>query len=279
MKKVKLLRKRFNQILEILVFLSVLAVFIFSLYKILNFIGALKTDVFGVSCHSCHTCQKTGWGDNFCERLREWCGRWCPSCPSPTPRPSPEPSPSPTPSPSPSATPTPSPSPTPESSPAESPGVGGLVEEPGRPPICGAETPTAPTLLNVTPSGTGQVDLSWTAVTPVTHYSISYGLSSRDYIYGVDNTGNVTSFRVGELDPGATYCFAVRAVHDCAPSELSNEICTGAVLGVVDGRILGVSTLGETGNSLDELFHLSFIIGCVCLTLGIRIYLLQKKVA
>jgi len=105
--------------------------------------------------------------------------------------------------------------------------------------------------------------LAWTAVSPVTHYSISYGLSSGNYIYGVSNTGNVTSFTVGGLDSGAGYCFAVRAVHDCAPSGLSNEICTGEVL----GQVLGVTTLADTGSFTNELFYILFIIGSVCLSL------------
>jgi len=109
-------------------------------------------------------------------------------------------------------------------------------------------------------------------VEPVTHYSISYGLISRNYIYGVPNTGKVTFFTVGSLRSGVNYCFAVRAINDCAPSELSNEICTGAVLGVATGgKVLGVSTLGETGAFDEQIGQILFIIGCLCLSLGLRL--------
>ena len=117
------------------------------------------------------------------------------------------------------------------------------------------------------------MELVWTAVDLATHYSIVYGPSSGNYIYGVDNTGNTTSFTVGGLDPASDYCFAVRAVHDCAPSELSNEICTGEVL----GQVLGATTLGDTGSLIDELFQILFIIGSVCLSLGLRAYLPTKE--
>jgi hypothetical protein len=125
--------------------------------------------------------------------------------------------------------------------------------------------PSAPILLAATAVGGGQVDLSWTAVEPATHYSLSYGPSSGNYLYGVSNMGKVTSFAVGGLDPGADYCFAVRAVNDCAPSELSNEICTG-----VAGRVLGVTTLADTGDLVDDLYWLLVIISAVCVGLGLR---------
>lgn len=131
--------------------------------------------------------------------------------------------------------------------------------------------PDAPTLLSVTPSTS--VDLNWTAVSSATHYTIVYGESSGDYQYGVDNTGNVTTFNIGGLDPAKDYCFAVRAVNDCAPGELSNEICTGGV----GGQVLGATTLGATGNSVDELMQILFIIGSVCLSLGLKIFLPAKK--
>ncbi len=116
------------------------------------------------------------------------------------------------------------------------------------------------------------MDLSWTAVESVTHYSISYGLASGQYIYGVDNTGNVTAFAVGDLDPGKTYCFAVRAVNDCAPGGLSNEICTGKA-----GQVLGVSTLAYTGKAAEFLYWFLVIISAVCVGLGIRFISPFKK--
>jgi len=97
-------------------------------------------------------------------------------------------------------------------------------------------------------------------------------LDSGNYIYGVPNTGKITFFTVGSLQSGVNYCFAVRAINDCAPSELSNEICTGAVLGVTTGgKVLGVSTLGATGIFNEQAGQILFIIGCLCLSLGVRL--------
>jgi len=180
----------------------------------------------------------------------------------------PEPTPSPEPTPTTEVTPTPTPT-TPPPSDGGDGGEGG----PGEPWVCGASVPNTPTLLSATKAG-GNADLAWTAVEQATHYALSYGLSSGNYLYGVGNTGKVTSFTIGELDPAVDYCFAVRAVNDCAPSGLSNEICTGRALG---GQVLGVSTLGATGSFSDELFRILFIISNVCLGLGLKLFLPAKK--
>lgn len=111
---------------------------------------------------------------------------------------------------------------------------------------------------------------------PTTHYNLSYGPTFGNYLYGVDNTGKVNSFRVGGLGAG-NYCFAVRGVNDCAPGELSNEKCTGAVLGVA--KVLGVSTLGATGDFPNQLIQILFIIGSVCISAGLRLFLPVKKPA
>ena len=166
--------------------------------------------------------------------------------------------------------PTSTPTPTPEPSNGDDGGDG----SPGEAPVCGAAVPGAPTLLSVTPSTS--VDLVWTAVSSATHYTIVYGPGSGNYIHGVPNTGNVTSFNVGGVGTGAGYCFAVRAVNDCAPGDLSNEICVGGVLGAATGQVLGATTLAETGSSTDELFQIFFIIGCGCLSLGLRNYTVAK---
>lgn len=254
MKKFKKYLSRFS---EIVIFLLVLAVFIFSLYKVVNYVYSVK-----------FAGAKEFSFDWFCPPPcpppSPPCPPYPPFCPTPTPTPTPSPSPSPEPSPSfpPSASPSPSPS---------EPPIGGPGPEPG-PPVCGASTPNAPTLLSATKSGEC-ADLVWTAVDLATHYSIVYGESSGDYKYGVSDTGNTTSFSVCGLDPASDYCFAVRGVHDCAPSDLSNEICTGEVL----GQVLGVTTLADTGSFVDDLFQILFIIGSVCLSLGLRIYLPAKK--
>lgn len=199
-----------------------------------------------------------------------------PPCPPPCATPTPTSPPAPTPTIPSEVTPTPTPTLPPGITPTPTPlpGEGG-PPGPGEPPVCGATVPPAPTLLSVNPVGSGQVDLTWTAVDPATHYSISYGLTSGNYIYSVSNTGNVTSFTVGGLDPAADYCFAIRAVNGCAPSGLSNEICPGAVV----GQVLGVSTLGVTGDSVNQLLQILFIIGSVCLASGLKLFLPAKKLA
>jgi hypothetical protein len=144
---------------------------------------------------------------------------------------------------------------------------GGQPGNPG-PPYCGVETPKAPVLLSVERVSPDQAELIWYPVDTATHYSISYGLSSGNYIYGVDNTGKVTQFTVGSLAAGQDYCFAVRAVNECAPGPLSNEICTSSR--GTGGMVLGASVLGATGETMDNLFLILFSLGCFSFSWGFK---------
>lgn len=216
-----------------------------------------------------------------CPSWENWCGGDFPfplptGFPWPTLKPCPEPTlPPPTVTPTPTPTPFPGePTPTPTSpppgggAPSGEGGVGGAT-----PYHCGAAVPLeSPTLTSVTPVGGGQMSLAWTPVSPVTHYALVYGPSSGNYLYGVANTGNVTSFTVGGLDPGENYCFAVRGVNDCAPGSLSNERCSGAVLGA-EGQVLGFSS--TSGSSNPE--HIFYIIGILWIWAGLRLYLAKKS--
>lgn len=152
-------------------------------------------------------------------------------------------------------------------------GVGG-PQGGGESPHCGEQTPAAPHLKNVTKINLSEVELDWDPVEPVTHYSISYGSSSGNYLYGVPNTGKVTSFKVGALGSG-NYCFVVRGVNNCAPGVPSNEICTGG--GVQ--KVLGASVLGATGDFENQLCLVLFIIGCVCTSVGLSLACPVKKSA
>lgn len=269
------MKKILSPLSEIIFVIFILLVFFYSAYQILSHFEIIKIASWGAFCQEdnceCNLCQ--------CE---------CPPCPwptcplpSPTPTPSPvptptptfEPTPTPTRKPTPTLTPTPTLEPIPTATPTSPPAIGG-PPGPAVAPICGAAVPSAPKLIRATRTRSDQVELVWTAVSLATHYSLSYGLSSGDYLYGVDNTGKVTAFTVGNLDPGASYCFALRAVNDCAPSELSNEICTGVVLGAaVGGQVLGAATLADTGSLTDELLQILFIIGSICLSLGLKLFL------
>jgi hypothetical protein len=142
-------------------------------------------------------------------------------------------------------------------------------------PVCGAQVPPAPHLFRAVRIASDKVDLGWTSVSPVTHYSIGYGLRSGDYVFGVDNVGNVTSYVVGGLDPRATYYFVVRGVNDCAPGPWSNELAVapGVVLGERGGEVLGITTLPETGG---DLLWLNFVRSAAGMILGIGFKLLGR---
>jgi hypothetical protein len=268
------MRKNLNQISEAVVLVFILVVWVHSLYKVVSRVkfprvfnaGAVSVDCLLPPCPPP-------------EPPTPPCPPPCPpECPTPTPTtylPTLTPTP---PLEEPTSTPTPTlpgePSPTPTSPPAE--GEGGVGGPPGGggPPSCGAQIPAAPYLRSVTKTKSDEAELIWDPVEPVTHYSLSYGPSSGNYLYGVPNTGKTTSFRVGALGSG-NYCFIVRAVNDCAPSGPSNELCTGGVA----PQVLGAKVLGATGSALDELLAILVIMGSVCVGLGLRSYLPSVKEA
>ena len=108
-------------------------------------------------------------------------------------------------------------------------------------PVCSAERPAKPTVTSVVRRG-NSATITWTKVDKATHYTIAYGPSLGNYPYGVPNTGNVTSYTIGALDPNTQYYFVVYAVNDCMPSEAS---IGGQVLGASTGSVLGLAATGN----------------------------------
>jgi hypothetical protein len=91
------------------------------------------------------------------------------------------------------------------------------------------KAPIDPTQLTGKPgSNAGQVILTWSKILNADYYTISYGLLSRNYIYGVPNTGNSDQYTISKLSPGRIYYFAITAVNDCGSSGHSNEVAVRA---------------------------------------------------
>lgn len=125
----------------------------------------------------------------------------------------------------------------------------------GPAPVCDSGKPGTPSLVSVVRSGS-TAKLTWTSASQATHYTIAYGVT--DFPYGVPNTGNVTSFTIGSLDPNVQYQFKVRAVNNCMPGDWS-----GAPTGIGGGEVLG---LASTGNS--TLLFTMLALGGVALILA-----------
>ncbi|OGD10453.1 hypothetical protein A2397_02475 [Candidatus Amesbacteria bacterium RIFOXYB1_FULL_44_23] len=155
--------------------------------------------------------------------------------------------------------------PTPTGSPAPQPcnGCGGAPTW-----SCTAAKPAAPVVTSVVRSAT-TAQITWTAVANATHYVISYGTEPGKYIYGVPNTGKVTSYVVGSLVPGTRYYFVVIAVNDCMPSDPSTS---GQVLGAstTRGDVLGLASTGSL-----PAVYLSLALG----GLFFALFLLTKKLS
>lgn len=128
---------------------------------------------------------------------------------------------------------------------------------PGPAPVCDSGKPGTPSLVSVVRDGT-TAKLTWTTVSQASHYTIGYGTKPNDYTYGVPNTGNVTTFTVGSLDPDTLYYFAVRAVNNCMPGDWSTT-----PTGIGGGEVLG---LAATGNS--TLLYTMLALGGVSLILA-----------
>jgi len=69
----------------------------------------------------------------------------------------------------------------------------------------------------------GEVLLNWLKATRATKYTVAFGTSSGNYIYGQADVGDTDHFLVRFLTPGRRYYFAVRGVNDCMPGPWSME--------------------------------------------------------
>jgi hypothetical protein len=123
-------------------------------------------------------------------------------------------------------------------------------------PVCNSKQPDIPQLVSVIRRGTEAV-VTWTRVDLADHYTLAYGTEIGNYPYGVPNTGNVTTFTVGALDPSRVYYFRVYAVNGCMPSEPSGTAPKGSA-------ILGFATTGDT-----VLLYSVFITSILLIGIGI----------
>lgn len=133
----------------------------------------------------------------------------------------------------------------------------------GSTPVCTSIKPGTPTLTKVDYQG-DKATLYWTASVNATHYTIAYGDKPGSYQYGVPDTGNVTSYTIGSLNPNTVYYFQVRAVNNCMPGDFSSQGGTGG------GQVLGASTFAGTGTT-------TIILGLVAGGLGFVILSLMSR--
>jgi hypothetical protein len=110
---------------------------------------------------------------------------------------------------------------------------------PASPPVCHDDVPTTAPSVTITNVGTNTVTLTWTAVSPVSHYALIFTRTSDGEQYGSTNIGNVTEFTVTNLSGGANYSFEVFGVNGCAPGPRGT-----AGSGTVPGPFIGGRPLG-----------------------------------
>ena len=133
---------------------------------------------------------------------------------------------------------------------AGNPGGGTSPPGPASPPVCTATPPSSAPSVTITNVGTNTVTLSWTSVSPVTHYGLFFTRTSDGAEYGAPNVGNVNSYTITNLSGGANYSFQVFGVNDCAPGPRSGAAGSGLVPGPfiaarpigAGGQVLGVAT-------------------------------------
>lgn len=116
--------------------------------------------------------------------------------------------------------------------------------------VCEATVPVGTPVLSAVVTGPNTVGLSWTPVSPVTHYALIFTRNSDGKQYGSPNVGNVTNYTVTNLSAGESYSFQVFGVNDCAPGNRSNIATATGIGGVVlapeirpegpGGEILGI---------------------------------------
>jgi hypothetical protein len=100
--------------------------------------------------------------------------------------------------------------------------------------------------VSITNTGVNTVTLSWTGVSPVTHYGLYFRRNSDGAEYGATNIGNVNTYTITNLSGGgASYTFEVFGVNDCAPGPRGQ-----AVSGEVGGALLTGRPTGDGGQVL-----------------------------
>lgn len=93
----------------------------------------------------------------------------------------------------------------------------------------GCQVPKVPENVKaVSGPGPGQVILSWDKVSGAKYYSLNYGPSSLNYLWGANNVGDVDSYVVSGLEPGKPYYFIVMANNDCGSSGALQEVAAYA---------------------------------------------------
>ncbi len=120
------------------------------------------------------------------------------------------------------------------------------------PPQCHDQKPDGAPFLSATATGANTVELTWTPVSPVTHYALEFYRVSDGERYGSVNIGNVTNFTVTNLSGGgASYRFQVIPINGCMPGDRSNEAEVTPTGGELEGRptgggqVLGVTEVLE----------------------------------
>lgn len=90
----------------------------------------------------------------------------------------------------------------------------------------------------------GTVQLNWVDNSLFNNYNIAYGPSAGNYLYGVTNVGNLSSYTIGGLTPGQTYYFVISPI-------VGNQALgyTPAVSAKASGNGVTASTPGATGQA------------------------------
>lgn len=114
-----------------------------------------------------------------------------------------------------------------------------------QPPVCNAQAPTGSPAVSITNIGTNTVSLSWTSVSPITHYALIFTRNSDGAQYGSTNIGSGTSYTINGISGGAGYTFEVFGVNDCAPGPRGR-----AVSGIIPGPVLTTRPTGPGGEVL-----------------------------
>jgi hypothetical protein len=207
---------------------------------------------------------------------------------TPTPGPTITPTGQPNPTPAPTGQPNPTSTPVPTSPPGGGGGDsssggggssgGGTSVGSGSPSVCTDSKPIVPGSISATRISPTSALVIWGAVPDATTYSILYGTAPGSRQFGVADTGNVTAYTIGSLNPGTGYYFAVRAVHGCMPGDTTADSVAGPPArtsvgeSLFGGQVLGVSTdaLPATGNAALSVYTVTLAAGIVLMLLGVK---------
>ncbi len=111
--------------------------------------------------------------------------------------------------------------------------------------------PGQPGIISAKAANAGEIHLQWYKGQNASYYSIYYGTTKGNYVYGAGNIGDTDQFLIRGLKAGTLYYIALQSQNDCGASGMSETSSySGGITGVGVKPIIVPATVKTTSNLL-----------------------------